>query len=156
MSNEPFRKSPEPLAALQYLLGRWKAISLAGEAEGGFSFELQLLGRVMVRTNYAAYPANRERVAFRHEDLMVIYTDDLPGLRAAYFDSEGHVIHYTGQVTAANTVVFTSLPAADGPGFRLTYSLIEPDVLAGKFETASPQAPDQFSSYLAWSARRVK
>ena len=33
LSTEPFRQSPEPLAALQFLLVEWKAISLAGEAE---------------------------------------------------------------------------------------------------------------------------
>ena len=84
LSIEPYRQSsagyatpnmPTPLAALQFLLGQWKAISQAGEAEGGF---------------------------------------------------------------------------------RLTYGLIEPDVLAGKFETASSKAPDQFSPYLVWSARRAK
>ncbi len=147
---------PPSLAPLQFLHGRWEAISPPGEAMGGFSFEPQLLGRVLVRTNYADYPATQERPAFRHEDLMVIYLDAAQALRADYFDSEGHVIRYAGQVGAANEVTFTSPPTSTGPGFRLAYRLTDADVLAGVFEITSPDAPNTFSPYLAWSAQRAK
>lgn len=144
------------MAPLHFLLGQWEAISRAGEAVGGFSFDLQLLARVIVRTNYADYPATGERPAFRHEDLMVIYLDDAQALRADYFDSEGHVIRYAGQVGAPDQVTFTSSPASAGPGFRLAYRLTDPGVLAGTFEITSPDQAGKFSPYLAWSARRVE
>src|SRR5262245_34175685 len=133
------------LAPLQFLHGQWEAISQPGEAVGRFSFEPRLLARVILRTNYADYPATEERPAVRHEDLMVIYLDDAQALRADYFDSEGHVIRYAGHIGANNEVSFTSSPTSTAPSFRLAYRLTEPDVLDGTFEIAEPGQPNVFS-----------
>ena len=146
--------APGPLAALQFLLGDWEAISQPGEATGGFSFTPALLSHVIVRTNYAAYLATSERPAFRHEDLMVIYVDDGQKLRADYYDSEGHVIRYEGRLEAPGEVAFVSAATAVGPGFRLSYRQVAPGLLDGVFEVASPQQPGTYAPYLAWSVRK--
>jgi hypothetical protein len=145
---------PAPLAALQFLLGEWEAISRPGEATGGFAFTPALLSHVIVRTNYSDQPASDERPAFRHEDLMVIYVDDSEVLRADYYDSEGHVIRYEGQLGPAGEVAFVAAATAAGPGFRLSYRQVEPGFLEGRFEIALLQPAGAYAPYLAWSARR--
>ena len=155
------------LESLSFLLGEWQAISGPGEPAGGFTFALQALGRVMVRTNYADYPATAERPAFRHEDLMVIYIEN-GALRGDFFDSEGHIIRYAGAVGRmgeVGAVVFASLPPSEGlpppggdpapgsPAFHLTYRLTTDGMLHGTFEVG---APGGFIPYLAWSAKKVR
>jgi hypothetical protein len=135
-------------------LGKWEAISGPGEATGSFSFALQLQSQVMIRTNYAEYPATSERPADRHDDLMLIYWEEALGLRADYYDSEGHVIRYAGQVVGLHEVVFTSEPTDSGPGFRLSYQLQNDGTLHGAFEIAARNQPGVFAPYLSWSARR--
>jgi len=52
--------------------------------QGGFSFELELNRKIIVRRNYAGYASG-----VQHDDLMVVYLDapnDTP--RAIYFDTE--------------------------------------------------------------------
>jgi len=140
------------LSSLNFLLGHWQALSKPGEPTGEFSFVSQLQSKVIVRTNLADYPATSERPAFRHEDLMVIYCDEAQNLLADYYDSEGHVIRYSGQTIGDAKVVFASLPGMPGPGFRLTYRLEEEGTLTGSFEVASPGEPNVFNPYLNWSA----
>lgn len=140
------------LDSLNFLLGKWRAVSKPEEPTGGFEFTLQLQSKIIVRTNYADYAATNERPAFRHEDLMVIYLGTGQGLHADYYDSEGHVIRYDGKITAKNRVVLSSLPTASSPGFRLSYYLDQDGRLNGSFEIAQPDQPDSFTPYLAWSA----
>jgi len=140
------------LSSLSFLLGQWQALSKPGEPTGEFRFVSQLQSKIIVRTNHADYDATNERPAFRHEDLMIIYCDDAQKLLADYYDSEGHVIHYVGQVNGENKVVFTSLPMAASPRFRLSYHLDDERRLIGTFETASPVEPNVFTPYLSWSA----
>jgi hypothetical protein len=45
-------------------------------------------------------------------------------MRAIYFDSEGHVIHYSVKVSSPNTVTFESDPAQPGPKYRLVYQSV--------------------------------
>lgn len=161
MSDQSYEYSPFPesnlipqLEALRFLLGDWEAIGEPEEATGGFRFVPQLQSRVIVRTNYAEYPATTDRPAYRHDDLMIIYFDQAQGIRADYYDSEGHIIRYAGQASPPNQVVFTSEPTPAGPGFRLSYRLGENGILAGIFEIDAPNQPCGFAPYLAWSARR--
>ena len=86
---------------------------------------------------------------------MVIYCDEAENLLADYYDSEGHVIHYSGQVNAINQVVFTSSPATPGPRFRLSYRLEEDGKLIGTFEMGTPGKLDKFTPYLNWSAVKI-
>ena len=85
---------------------------------------------------------------------MVIYVDEGQVLRADYYDSEGHVIRYEGQLGAAGEVAFVAAATAAGPGFRLSYRQVEPGLLEGRFEIALPQPAGAYAPYLTWSARR--
>jgi len=140
------------LNSLNFLLGKWQAISKPEEPTGSFEFSLQLQSKIIVRTNFADYPATNERPAFRHEDLMIIYQDEDKALRADYYDSEGHIIRYIGQINGNNRVIFSSPPTTINPGFRLVYSLDQDGKLKGSFEIAQPNQPASFSPYLVWSA----
>jgi len=140
--------------SLDWLIGAWTATGGgADQGVGGFSFVRDAGGQVLVRRNFADYPAQNGRPASRHEDLMVISREPA-GLRAAYWDSEGHVIHYDVATPADGAVSFLSTDAA-GPRFRLSYRRT-PRGLDGAFEVAPPDQPARFAPYLSWSARRVK
>ena len=138
---------------LQWLVGRW--IGAGGGAEqgqGGFSFLPEAGGTVLVRKNFADYPAQGGKPAAHHDDLMVIYRDG-PALRATYWDSEGQSIHYAVSSPAPGEAVFVSEDPS-GPRFRLSYRQT-PAGLQGRFEIAPPPARDQFHDYLTWTASRV-
>jgi len=145
-------------AALDQLAGEWTGIDTGtpGEATGGFSFRADLQGQVIIRRNYANYPATKDRSAFRHDDLMVFHHEGTQSpWRADYYDNEGHVIRYI--VTSdAGKLVCVSEPSPDAPRFRFTYTFDGPQTLKLKFEIASPGKPDAFSTYIEASARRAK
>lgn len=140
--------SGEGLKKLEFVLGKW--VGAAGEkdtplgaGQGGFSFEAELNGKVIVRRNYAAYDAGQ-----RHEDLMVIYLEG-GAHRAIYFDTEGHVIRYHLTFPGANRVTFESEGA--GPRYRLSYWL-NGTSLDGKFEVAPPGG--EYKAYMNWTSRK--
>ena len=70
--------APKGLEPLRFLLGDWQAAGggRPGEASGGFTFAPSLQGRVIVRTNYAQYPATADKSSSRHDDLMVLYATE--------------------------------------------------------------------------------
>ena len=142
-----------------FLLGEWTGTGSGqpGQGAGKFSFKLDLQRHVLVRTNYAEYPATKERPAFRHDDLMIVYREPLSGpTKAIYFDSEGHVIHYSVKINqSAATATFLSEPEAEVPSYRLTYTGKGPDAVSIKFEVAPPGKPDQFQAYIEASAERT-
>lgn len=128
---------------LEFLLGDW--IGVAGEkdtqigaGQGAFSFHVDLDKKIIVRRNSAKYDSG-----VTHDDLLVIYVEG--GTRAIYFDSEGHVIHYSVTSPEANRAVFES----DGvPKYRLTYWL-DRGSLNGKFEIGE-------KTYMSWTSKRVR
>jgi hypothetical protein len=124
--------------SLQFLVGTWtgEGGGQPGAGQGEFSFTAELDRHVLVRRSY-----NQLASGPRHEDLMIVYLDGGP--RAIYFDSEGHVIHYTVSVPAPNVAVFES---NDAPGYRLSYTL-DGKKLNGKFEVAG-------KTYLTWTTVR--
>jgi len=140
-------------APLAFLIGEWMGDGGGdpGQGSGGFSFLPDQDGKILVRKNRADYPATKDRPAFSHTDLMIVYQEDgEPKLRAIYFDSEDHVIHYEVE------------PAADGKSvrflstnYRLTYSKTGPDRVAIKFEISPPDKLDAFRTYIEATARRV-
>ena len=144
----------DPWTALRTLAGKWSAEGggTPGAGAGEFSFTPDLQDKILVRRSFAQYPATKDRPAFRHDDLMVIY--GAPEPRAVFFDSEGHVIHYRIQA-GGDSIVFTSDPEPSAPRFRLTYSKIAGDRLRLKFEIAPPGKPDSFSPYIEATAKRV-
>ena len=153
------QSSPPDWHAWNFLMGDWTGVGSGqpGQGAGGFTFKLDLQERVLVRSNYAEYPATKDRPAFRHDDFMVVYheTPTTPA-RAIYFDSEGHVIHYAVQIDgAAKTAIFLSEPQSDSPRYRLTYTGKTSDTVAIKFEVAPPNNPEQFKTYIEATAKRT-
>lgn len=136
---------------IEFLFGDWTAKgggTSTGQGAGDFSFKPEVNGQIVVRKNFAEYTSGLE-AGTRHDDLMIVYSDAPDGpLRAMYFDSEGHIIHYT-ITTFTNRVVFESDATQPGPKYRLSYSMNN-KTLEGKFEVAPPGA--EFKTYLNWSS----
>jgi hypothetical protein len=149
-------EAPHPLQPLGFLLGEWEASGggSPGQASGGFTFAAGLQGRVILRTNYADYPATSGKPAFRHDDLMVVYATEAGEIRADYYDSEGHVVRYAGTTPGTGQLTLVSEPATASPRFRLSYRLQPDGTLEGRFEIAAPGEPEAFKPYLSWTARR--
>ena len=146
-------------SAWQPLLGEWvgEGGGGPGEGAGGFTYAADLQGRVIVRRNFADYPAANGRPAFSHNDLMVIYQDPSGVTRADYWDNEGHVIRYGASWSAdGRTLTFVSDPAPGSPRFRLIQALAgaRADTMAIRFEIASPARPDSFATYIEARAHR--
>ena len=141
-----------PWKKLEFVLGKWTGSAgekdnPLGAGQGGFSFELELNRKIVVRRNHAGYSNG-----VQHDDLMVIYRDapnEAP--RAIYFDTEGHTIRYNLTFPTANKVVFESEGTQSGPRYRLSYWLNE-GALDGKFEVAPPGAG--YKTYMSWTSKR--
>jgi hypothetical protein len=139
-----------------FLVGRWTGEGGGGDpgtGSGAFTLAPELQGKILVRRNFAAYPAAEGRPAFRHDDLMVVYRDqESAELRATYWDSEGHVIAYTVQPAAEGGVVFLSEAAPSRIRYRLTYLPAGKDKIKIRFEIAPPGK--DFAIYLEAAAHR--
>jgi hypothetical protein len=142
----------------RFLVGEWvgEGRGQPGKGTGEFSFGFDLQGKVLVRKNHSEYPAAPNRPAFAHDDLMVTYRAEGSGpTKAIYFDSEGHVIHYTATIAAdQRAVTYLSEAAPSAPRFRLSYTKGEGGTVRIKFEIAPPGKPDAFQIYLEGTARR--
>jgi len=150
-----FAQSPSNWDRWQFLIGDWvgEGGGEPGQGGGAFSFHPDLEGRVLVRKNRADYPATKDRPAYHHEDLMVIYPEGSTA-RAVYFDNEGHVIHYATEFPGEGTVVFVSDARSAEPRFRLTYTKLGPDKAGIRFEIAPPGKPAAFARYIEATAHR--
>lgn len=140
--------APSDWSSLSWLQGDWAAAD-AGPGQGGFSFRLDAGGQVLLRHNHADYPAQGDKPAEHHQDVMIIYHENNLD-KATYWDNEGHVIHYDVNMPDADTVNFVSNDLS-GPRFRLIYHRTVSG-LDGSFEIAPPSARDQFKPYLHWTA----
>jgi hypothetical protein len=139
----------------QFLVGNWTGDGggQLGQGSGAFSFSPDLQGKILVRKNFAEYPAANGKPAFRHDDLMILYRDETThGLRATYFDSEEHVISYAVKPVEGG-VVFVSEGAPSTTRFRMTYTSTGKDTLKIKFETAAPGK--EFAPYIEAAAHRT-
>jgi len=145
-------------APLEYLLGDWigEGEGQPGQGAGEFSFHPDLQNHILVRKSYAAYPPTKDRPAYRHDDLTVIYKEsDIAPPRAIYFDNEGHVINYSIRISPdQKTIEFVSDVLPSSPRFRLTYVKTGSDTLTLRFEIAPPGKPDSFSTYIEAKAKR--
>lgn len=148
---------PSDLEPLAFLIGEWPAAEAGrpGVPSGGATFTWGLQDRVIVRTSHAEYPATAGRPGSRHDDLMIIYAVGGGGVRADYYDNEGHVIRYLVSFPARGQAVFVSEPAEGEARFRLSYVLDPAGVLKGQFAIAPPGTPDAFKPYLDWESRKA-
>jgi len=144
--------------ALGALLGSWTGEGSGdpGQGTGGFSFASDLQGKILVRKSYADYPATKDRPAFSHQDLMVVYQEpDTRLSKAVYLDNEGHVINYTVTLSPdAKSIVFLSELRPSTPRYRLIYIMTGKDRVELTFEIAPPDKPDSFTTYIKAGARR--
>jgi len=78
------------------------------------------------------------------DDLMIVYPDYKGSpAKAIYFDNEGHTINYS--ITYGdNSIAFTSDKIPNVPIFRLTYTLLETEIVNTKFEMS--QDGEKFST----------
>jgi hypothetical protein len=150
----------DPWAPYRFLMGEWEGDGSGqpGKGTGGFSFAPDLQGKILVRRNRAEFPPSAGRPTAVHEDLMVVYRGEKgEGARAVYFDSEGHVIHYTPSASDdGRTLTFLSEASPSSPRFRLTYRKEGEKSVHIKFEMAPPGQPEKFATYLEGKAHRVK
>ncbi len=148
----------EGWGALDTLVGTWtgEGEGQPGTGGGGFTFQKELGGKVLVRRSRADYPAAQGRPAVHHEDLLVVYRDQAGAPpRAIYFDNEGHVIRYAVRTSAAgDSLEFLSEPDAAAPAYRLRYVRTGPGPLRITFEIAPPGKPGEFRQYLEGTCRR--
>ena len=146
---------PAELRPLAFLIGEWSASGAEqpGAASGRAVFARGLQDRVIVRTSYAEYPAVAGNPGSRHDDLMIIYAAS-GGVRADYYDNEGHVIRYVVSSPAPGHAVFLSEAVGGEARFRLSYTLEATGVLRGELAIAPPGAPDSFKQYLSWESRK--
>jgi hypothetical protein len=149
----PMRAAPAPVALdaalepLRPLLGAWEGSDPTLHATGRFTLEPELGGKVLVRKNRNDSPQGH------HDDLMVVFGAP-SGLRASYFDSEGHVIQYAVTATADRIeLVSDELPGQ--PRFRLRYDRHGADELAVEFAIAMPGAPE-FRHYTGGVVHRAR
>lgn len=144
--------------SLKFLIGDWigEGTGAPGQGDGGFSFLPDQDGRILIRKNYASYPATKDQAAYSHSDLTIIYQETGESkLRAIYFDNEGHTIHYAvAPVADGNSVQFLSEASTSEPRYRLTYSKTGPDGVILRFEIAPPGK--EFSTYIEAKARRKR
>jgi len=146
---------PAELRPLAFLIGEWDSSGggQPGSGAGTAVFSRSLQDRVIVRTSFAEYPASGGMPPTRHDDFMIIYATPA-GVRADYYDSEGHVIRYGVTSPAAGRAVFLSALGIGEPTYRLTYTLTPNGIMEGEFEIADP-GTTAFKPYLTWQSRRI-
>ena len=142
----------------RFLLGEWvgEGSGDPGQGTGGFTFTFDLQNAILVRKNYADYPATKDRPAFSHNDLMIMYREG-EKFKAVYFDNEQHIINYTVSFSKdSSAVVFVSDVISGAPRFRLTNTKQGTDSMKIAFEIAPPGQPEAFNHYIDAVARRKK
>jgi hypothetical protein len=138
------------------LIGEWVGVGAGqpGQGNGTFTFSFDLDKKILVRKGHTFFPKTETKAEITHDDLMIIY-QDYSGTtsKAIYFDNEGHTINYTVQCSE-KSVVFTSTKIPNVPAFRLTYTLLENDMINTKFEMS--RDGKVFTPYLEGKSKKVK
>ncbi len=140
-----------------FLLGEWigEGNGAPGQGSGTFSFDFDLQKQILVRKSYANYPATKDKPAYFHDDLTIIYKQPDGSVHAIYFDNEGHIINYSVIFSDDhNSLIFISDIIADSPRYRFTYAKVNNQKLNIKFEIASSTKPGAFTPYLEGAVHR--
>ncbi|HVO82642.1 MAG TPA: hypothetical protein VMT28_18075 [Terriglobales bacterium] len=151
-------QAADPWGPWRFLAGEWvgEGGGGPGQGRGGFSFQFDLGEKILVRRNYADYPPTNGKPAYHHHDLTILYPEN-GAIKADFFDSEGHVIHYTATASPdGKTLMWLSEAAPGTPRYRFTYRKTGADTLSLKFEIAPPEKPEAFATYITASARRTQ
>lgn len=145
-----------PWTKWSWLIGEWKGEGSGqpGQGNGTFSFTPDLDSKILVRKAHSEYPANGNRPATVHDDLLIIYPDftNNPS-KAIYFDNEGHTINYSISYSD-KSIVLLSDKIANFPVFRLTYVLLDDKTVDIKFEIS--QDGEKFMTYLEGKSAKTK
>jgi hypothetical protein len=107
----------------------------------------------MVRKSHSEYPASGSRPAAIHDDLMIVSLDfaGTPS-KAIYFDNESHTINYSITYNP-RTIVLLSEKIPNVPVFRLTYTLLDDQMVNTKFEMS--QDGEKFMTYIEGKSMKV-
>lgn len=139
-----------------WLMGEWKGEGNGqpGQGSGVFSFQPDLDGKILVRKAHSEYPANGNRPASVHNDLLIVYADATGNpSKAIYFDNEGHTINYS--ITySGKSIILLSDKISNAPVFRLTYTLLDDKTVDTKFEMS--QDGEKFMTYIEGKSSKVK
>ena len=146
---------PDPWQPLKFLTGSWEAKTGGGTASaqviGVYSFNFELNNHILARHSGSASCKAPTDFDCEHSDLLYLYPEG-SGIKAIYFDNEGHVIHYDVTTPTPTSAIFLSDPATPGPQFRLVYERKDA-ILSGKFQMRMP-GQTEFKSYLEWSGTK--
>lgn len=136
-------------------MGEWKGegIGQPGQGGGTFVFVYDLDKNVIARKSHSEYAAKDDKPGVIHDDLMIVYLDNNQEPKAIYFDNEGHVINYSIDF-ADHSIILTSEKVANAPLFRLTYTLLDSDMVDTKFEMS--RDGKSFMTYIEGKAKKVK
>jgi len=144
----------DAFACLHFLDGTWEAKASGDgvQALGTYTFAPELRGHVYGRhSTSAAGCTGPKSFDCEHGDLLYVYPEG-SGLKAIYFDNEGHVIHYDVTTPTPTSAMFLSDGSQPGPRFRLVYEL-KAGVMTGRFQMQMPGQTD-WRSYLEWSGAK--
>ncbi|MEI8048787.1 MAG: hypothetical protein WCI92_15500 [Bacteroidota bacterium] len=139
-----------------WLIGEWmgEGAGQPGKGDGVFSFRTDLDSSILVRKSHSEYPSQGDRPKIVHDDLMIVYPDSQGiSAKAIYFDNEGHTINY--QVSfSEKSIIFTSDKTLSTPIFRLTYTLLDNEIVNTKFEISTDK--ETFTTYIEGKSVKAK
>lgn len=155
MITTSYGQQASPWDKWTWLTGTWKGEGggQPGQSTGVFSFTPDLGNKILVRKAHSEYPAQGNKPAFVHDDLLIVYMD-ISGnpSKAIYFDNEGHTINYSVSYTD-NSIVMLSDKAPNMPAFRLSYISIDKQTVNTKFEMA--QDGTTFITYVEGKSKKT-
>jgi len=151
-----FGQQDSTWAKWKWIIGEWivEGNGQPGQGGGTFSFKTDLNNKILVRKSHSEYPASEGKPKLIHNDLMVVY-DDNSGIpsKAIYFDNEGHTINYSISYSETS-IVFISDKVPNIPIFRLTYTLLENEIVNTKFEMS--RDGENFFTYIEGKSKKMK
>ena len=148
-------QKPDKWKKIEWLPGQWRGEGGGEPGQGGgtFSFTYDLGKNIIVRKSHSEYNTSDKNSVVNHDDLMIIYSESKDiGLKAIYFDNEGHIINYSVSL-ADKSVILLSEKKPDAPQFRLTYTHLDDSSVNVKFEISTDGV--NFNTYIEGISKKV-